>query len=323
MVHALGLLLLAGTLCGFPQVGAADAPSPPLDAKGWLTAMIDAAKTLDYRGEFVYVQGLSVEAMGIVHGVIDGREMQRVVALNGPRRELIVDGDVVVVQTDHPQLSPQGDRLRRSPFPVALPQELDQLEVHYRFELLGEGRTANRPTQRIAIHPRDKYRFGYQLWLDQQTKMVLRAALFDDRHEVIEQLMFTRFVVDPPLDPQTFAPTATGSPPPPPPAAPASLWSLSALPPGFDPVLHNRYGGNHGPEIEHIVLSDGLATASVFLEHLDGAAPLLKGPSRLGAMNAYGRVIDDHQVMVVGEVPAVTVQDIAQAVERGTDVTVR
>ena len=33
-------------------------------------------------------------------------------------------------------------------------------------------------------------------------------------------------------------------------------------------------------------------------------------------MNAYGAVLDDHQVTVVGEVPAATVQSMARTVGR-------
>ncbi|MDX1655041.1 MAG: MucB/RseB C-terminal domain-containing protein, partial [Candidatus Competibacteraceae bacterium] len=46
---------------------------------------------------------------------------------------------------------------------------------------------------------------------------------------------------------------------------------------------------------------------SVFVEPLQGAKPLLEGGSQMGAMNAFGTVVADHQVLVVGEVPQSTV----------------
>ncbi len=74
---------------------------------------------------------------------------------------------------------------------------------------------------------------------------------------------------------------------------------------GFVKVLHNRFAESTGRHpTEHMVFADGLATVSVFVERLDGAAPLLEGNSRLGSMNAFGRRLDDYQVLVVGEVPA-------------------
>jgi sigma-E factor negative regulatory protein RseB len=78
--------------------------------------------------------------------------------------------------------------------------------------------------------------------------------------------------------------------------------------------MHNRLTADSGkPPAEHIVLTDGLATVSVFLEPLGGAKPLLEGPAQMGAMNAFGKVSSDYQVLVVGEVPQATVQMIASA----------
>ena len=87
------------------------------------------------------------------------------------------------------------------------------------------------------------------------------------------------------------------------------------MPEGFVKILHNRVADAAGQHpTEHMVFADGLATVSVFIERLDGAAPLLQGESRLGSMNAFGTRLDNFQILVVGEVPAATVQTIAGAV---------
>ena len=59
----------------------------------------------------------------------------------------------------------------------------------------------------------------------------------------------------------------------------------------------------------HILYSDGLANVSVFIAPLtdDGA----DGASQVGASNAFSTVIDGHRVTAVGEVPALTVEQIA------------
>jgi sigma-E factor negative regulatory protein RseB len=94
-----------------------------------------------------------------------------------------------------------------------------------------------------------------------------------------------------------------------------SNWVFQNLPEGFVEVLHNRYTKSPDHATEHILFTDGLATVSVFLEKLNGAEPLLVGASQMGAMNAYGAVRYEHQVMAVGEVPAVTVERIVKALE--------
>jgi hypothetical protein len=66
-------------------------------------------------------------------------------------------------------------------FPLSIPREIGRLEGHYEFEILGEDRIAGLETQVIAIKPRDAWRFGYRLWLDERNAMVLRSVLLDEQ----------------------------------------------------------------------------------------------------------------------------------------------
>lgn len=314
----------------------------PQTADEWLSQMMFATRALNYRGDFIYVQDFAVEAMSIVHSAGPSGERQRVTTLSGPWREVVVteDGTTQVNPGQQITLDPEN-RLRHSPFPISLPQDLTALSEYYRFELLHRGRTASRETQIVAITPKDGLRFGYRLWLDMETAMVLRAALFDQHGRIVEQLMFTRFEPDgfgtvtdrqPSLEDSSQPLAAPANPD----AAPSTTlanqgsgaegsaadaaealalrWQLTELPAGFTKVLHNRYRTSEERVIEHFVLSDGLATVSVFLETLQSDQLLLHGPSQVGAMSIFGREIDDHQLMVMGEVPMKTVKSIAFAV---------
>ena len=49
-----------------------------------------------------------------------------------------------------------------------------------------------RPARVIAVNPKDQYRFGYRLWLDEKTSMPLKTQLCDSRGQVIEQILFAR-----------------------------------------------------------------------------------------------------------------------------------
>jgi sigma-E factor negative regulatory protein RseB len=63
------------------------------------------------------------------------------------------------------------------------------------------------------------------------------------------------------------------------------------------------------------VLSDGLATISVFIEAFDAAnqiRTLQKGAMRNGAINVYGTRIGNHWLTAVGIIPARTLQTIAE-----------
>jgi sigma-E factor negative regulatory protein RseB len=323
LLHCAALALAAGSLpsTGWTQPAAEE-------AKQWLERMIQATQTLNYQGTFIYVQGPHVEAMRIVHGHGAGGERQRLFSLNGPPREIVVANNSVTCLLPKRQATFSGD-YRRPSFPVSIPRELGRLEGHYEFEALGEDRIAGLDARVIVIKPKDAWRFGYRLWLDRRNAMVLRSALLDEHGYPIEQLMFTDLQVKLQIDEDAFK----SSDLPPEVAAPEvtnaggalaaagepvtqSAWRVGPLPDGFVKVLHNRFAEAAGRHpTEHMVFADGLATISVFLEKLDGAPPLLQGGSQLGSMNAFGTQVDGHQVLVVGEVPAATVQHIAASIQ--------
>ncbi len=288
------------------------------EAQRWLERMMNASRVLNYEGTFVYVQGQQLEAMHIAHsGEADG-EWQRVFSLTGLEREVVVANDqVTCLLPTRQEATFNRSAYRHSPIPISLPEELDKLEDQYDFKVVGDDRVAGKMTRIIAIEPRDPLRFGYRFWLEKETGMALRSALVDETGSVLEQLMFTDFQIKPQVDGKSPTPPARRQ------AMPAnsgevekvteSNWQVAELPEGFAQIMHNRFPESPVRQhpAEHMVFTDGLATVSVFLEPLHDTKPLLEGASRMGAMNAYGLVIDGHQAIVVGEVPPATVAMIA------------
>lgn len=293
------------------------------EARQWLERMLEATKTLNYEGTFIYIQGPHIEAMRIVHGNSAAGERQRLFSLSGaPREVLVSDGNVVCTLPRQSATFANG-RHQRPPFPLSIPRELGRLESNYQVEMLGADRVAGMETHIIAIKPRDTWRFGYRLWLDREHAMLLRSVLLDERGYPLEQLMFTDLQIKAQIDDSAFQSTTS------PPAAHTHLpnaeatavstspWQIRELPAGFTKVLHNRSAAApNRPSVEHLVFADGLATISIFLEKLhQGQAALLEGASQLGSMHAFGRALAGHQILVIGEVPAATVRRIASAVE--------
>ena len=332
LLHCAALVLAAG----LPSSPGWSQPAPE-EARHWLERMIQATQTLNYEGTFIYVQGPHVEAMRVIHGGGPEGERQRLFSLNGPPREILVANNSVTCLLPKQNATFGGGGYGGSSFPLAVPRELGRLESHYEFEMLGEDRIAGLAAQVIAIKPRDAWRFGYRLWLDRRNGMLLRSALLDGQGYPVEQLMFTDFQIKPRIDPEAFespslsqnanSPEAardSSETQPLPTVEPVthSEWRLSQLPDGFVKVLHNRFIKDPSHHVtEHMVLADGLATISVFLERLDGSPALLQGASQLGSMNAFGKLLGGYQILVVGEVPATTVQHIAATIQYVPDVS--
>ncbi len=51
-------------------------------------------------------------------------------------------------------------------------------------------RLVGRDTHLITVTPKDEYRYGYRLWIDETTAMPLKTQLCDSRGRVIEQVVF-------------------------------------------------------------------------------------------------------------------------------------
>ena len=59
----------------------------------------------------------------------------------------------------------------------------------------------------IAVNPKDQFRFGYRLWLDESTAMPLKTQLCDSRGQVIEQIFFARLDMPENIPDSDLAPT--------------------------------------------------------------------------------------------------------------------
>lgn len=312
-----------GALLGLALLGAVPQARAEGDAATWVARTLEAMRTRAYEGTLVYSHDGGIESMSIVHGMIDGREYERLRVLTGKPFEVIRAGETVtcvwpasgrVLVDQRP-----GDLLPPKP-----PRRLDALPSAYTVAMEGEGRVAGRDARVVRIRARDGYRYGYRMWLDEGTGLMLRSDLLGSGDEVVERLMFVslrtldsvsaaRF--QPSLDGERYA--THGDPA----AASASLddpaWRVRDLPAGFRAVSHRRRAmPPHGRAVQHSVFTDGLASVSVFVEPPAADAVPLEGLSRMGAVHAFGLEVDGHRVTVVGEVPAATVRRIAMSVHR-------
>jgi len=295
-------------------------------AYSWLMKMNQATRTLNYDGTFVYQHGDQLEAMRIIHAVRDGSVRERLVSLNGSAREVIRDDQQVMCYLpDRKSIIVEHRFLGRDKsFPVVLPESVRVLSKNYVIQLGAAGRVSGRDAQVVIIRPRDQYRYGYHLWADKETGLLLKADLVDHMGKTLEQFMFTQVKIGHVIDVADLQPAMgvddmawyVGKTMDDATVQPAKGWTVSKVPVGF--VLSNhmmRKTPAHGNPVEHLVYTDGLAAISIFIEKVDkGTRSVIVGGSTMGAVHAFGSVVNDHQIIVVGEVPAATVELIARSV---------
>lgn len=310
--------LLTALLAVSGQVSSQD------NAHRWLNEMSSALQSLNYDGTFVYLHDGKLETMRIVHQTGEHGEMERLVSLTGSPREVLRDDRIVTCIMADSKSVTVGQRRPRQPFPV-VPKDLDSLSRYYQLQELGEDRMAGYVSRIISITPRDRFRYGYRFWIDTGNYMLLKSDLIDADGEAIEQVMFTHLSVtnsipvtalQPSLTGDGYSWTRQGVDSHHPAARPGSPdWVVKRLPVGFELTDFQRKPmRKDGASVEHMVFSDGLATMSVYVEKLGPDDKVFQGLSNMGAMNAYGAVVDDHQVTVIGEVPPATVQMVASSV---------
>lgn len=292
------------------------------EARIWLERMSAAMREQSYQGTFVYVRGDDVDTIRLTHVLENGAIRERLVALSGPPREVVRDGrGLRAVGGGGDATSPPAP-MAGVPIPDFSAASLERAQGRYMFEMGGEGRIAGYQGRKLTITPRDQYRYGYELWLEDRTALLLRWVLYDPDRRPLAKLMFTELVTGDAVDPSGLGdeaadePAAAGATPQDTPAKAAAApeaFSVDelTLPPGFALAAHGRDPAS--PDSEHLVFSDGLASVSVYLEPFDAGAGLPEGLSRVGTTNAWSRRGDKRRVTVVGEVPPVTLKTIGRA----------
>src|SRR5881398_306694 len=255
--------------------------SPESAPAQWLERMNRALTTRNYDGTFSHWHGGQVEMLRIIHRVQDGTVSERLASLDGSGREFIRAGPsltcylpdkrTVLVEQRPPQESLVG-----------FPAVNDQTASFYDIREVTHTRLNRRDTHVITVSPKDEYRYGYRLWIDDST-----AGFQWLRNE-------------------------SG---PPAPAAATLAWNAMRLPPGFRMAARSAQTlpGSADP-VDHLVFTDGLASVSVFVEaqrREQADQPAVPESAAVGSSSAFSTVIDGHKITAVGEVPPDTVRFIA------------
>ncbi len=311
-------------LIGFLAAGAAADPLQPKEALALLERVADAARTLNYAGIFVYQYGDQVETSRIVHYTDASGEFEKLETLDGPRREIIRNNDEVLCYYPDAKILRSEKRLTRRSFPALLPEELHSLTEVYEIRKGDPERIAGFNSQALILEPKDGMRYGHKLWADSGSGLLLKARMVNERNHVVEQFMFTQLTIGTGVTRDMVNPSFNAQ-------APAwrfdrftnnnmagsfdSGWVVTQYPPGFHKIMEMRRSrqGSSVP-ITHLVYSDGLAAISIFIEPAGGRTDVREGLSHQGAINIYTRTVNDQIVTVLGEAPAVTVIQIANAV---------
>ena len=290
------------------------------EARELLEKMTTAMSQMSYQGTFVYVRDDGVETMRITHLTDETGVRERLYSVSGPHREVIRDRKGVRCVLQDSASVVEDQVVSNSYFPELPLAIIDGDNSGYKLETGGEARIAGHKARRVTISPRDKFRFGYDFWLEEQTGLLLKWVLFDSLHKPLAKLMFTDFAVGSAIDlaeiesgsrSEDFVEMKTFSLQKTVVTQSSPRWQPAKLPPGFQLTSHSHKAETDGV-YEHMVYSDGLAAVSVYVEEQGKGMAVKPGGSQLGTNNAYTHTMGDIQITVIGEVPAITDKSIAK-----------
>ena len=299
----------------------------PETAEGWLRWSQEARSQHSFVAEFIYQHQDHVDTMRIWRSAHPEAGVQeRLLSLSGEPREIIRDQDEVTCVLPSAQAVMVDRRYWQKPLDARLPDSLSDFEPHYRGRVIGADRVAGRSTQRVAILAEDAMRYGYQLWFDEDTGLLMRAELVNSDGDVLERIMMLDMELRDGLEPTELMSqlpqegfervTARANSPVDDQSVDAPSWSVTNLPDGFQLQMEREQAlpGRDQPA-RHLLFSDGIATVSIYIE-AETPDEEVRGALQMGAMNAYTTTMDGYQAIALGEVPSATVEQMVTSLQR-------
>src|SRR3990172_5641307 len=187
MLRALGIALL---VCS----GLAQAQTSP-DAMALLRRIYQATEKLSYTGTFVYQQGERTETSRVARVTGPGGAVERIEILDGMPREIVRTRDTVRCYLPESHTVKLERRTDPRAFPAVLPERITDLARNYAIARGKPLRIAGYDSEAVVLTPKDELRYGYKLWADVSTGMLLKARTFNREGETVEQFSFVQLAI--------------------------------------------------------------------------------------------------------------------------------
>ena len=328
----------AGALCA-PGPGAS-APSRAVanetvaaasEVRAWLMRIHEAASHRNFQGTFVVSGGGAVSSARIAHFCEGPNQYERSESLDGQTRHVYRRNDLVHTVWPTARVALVEQRTLLASFPALLQAGDDRIVDFYNVRPDGVERVAGHEANVLLVKPKDAFRYGYRLWADQASGLLLRADVLGERGEVMETSAFSEVTIGVKPQPETvllpmnrldgyrvLRPVLTAT------RLEAEGWTLRQPAPGFRQVsCVKRPLDGPGPadkdgvepQVLQTIYSDGLAYVSVFIEPFNARRHLRQMLATVGATQTLMLQQGEWWVTVVGDVPPATLSMFAKGLE--------
>jgi sigma-E factor negative regulatory protein RseB len=329
---ALALTLVGALSSAVPAAAGPSSPNSRGEIKTLLTRIHEAASKQNFQGTFVVSGGGAVSSARIAHYGEGSNQYERIESLDGQTRYVYRHNDVVHTIWPGSRVALVEQAQAMTSFPALLQGGIEGLAEFYDVNPQGSERVAGREAQVLLVQPRDAQRFGYRLWSDKASGLLLRADVLGERGEVIETSAFSEVTIG--VKPQfesvtgpmrkldgyrVIRPELSGT------KMDAEGWKMRQLVPGFREVncvkrpmespTSNVQEAASEPVLQAI-FSDGLTYVSVFIEPFNPQRHQRAMRTAVGATQTLMRRQGEWWITVVGDVPPATLLAFANGLER-------
>ena len=310
----------------FLGVACAAQANPGNDPLAWLKRAAEAARSATYAGTFVHTNGDRTSTVRVTHVTSGNEEHERIEPLDGPALEIVRRNEEMFCRFPDAKTVRLDRRITAPFFPAVLRSPPDAIAASYDVKLGKTERILGHECRWIRLDPRDQLRFAQRLCSEQATGLVLRAKTVNDQRQVIEQYTFTELKLGAQVAKaaevrSSFEARAKQWHADKQPREEARSvdtgWTVGNPPAGFQKVteIKRTFPGRSQP-VSQIVLSDGLATVSIFVEPNGPQARTAEAASEDGTTTFFTRPMGENLVTVLGEVPLATAQQVGRSVTR-------
>ncbi|MEP7299195.1 MAG: MucB/RseB C-terminal domain-containing protein [Burkholderiales bacterium] len=342
MRRPFSLLALAGVVCvaapgAWAQASSAgDGATQARDVRSWLMRIHEAASHRNFQGTFVVTGGGAVSSARIAHYCEGPNQFERSEALDGQARRVFRHNDVTTTLWPATRVATVEQRTLLVEFPALLQAGDDRIAEFYEVQPHGVERIAGFEANVLVVKPRDGYRYGYRLWAEQASGLLLRADVLGERSEVLETSAFSEVAIgvkpqpDSVLAPmkkldgyRVLRPVLT------PTRLEAEGWAMRQVAPGFRQVScvkrpMDGQGDDHAVvdkgASEHqtvqAIYADGLTYVSVFIEPFNPQRHTRPMLASVGPTQTLMQQQGDWWVTILGDVPPATLRMFAKGLER-------
>lgn len=313
-----GLLLLTLSSAAFAQ--AANLPAGEL-----VSRIQSAAQTMSFSGTYVHQQDSTLHTLRIVQSKDAKGMVTKVQALDGRRQEIIrTNSETRIYSPDRQAVKLDQSRSLRPAFPGMFLGKPENALRYYDLSVGADMRIADIDAVEVNLKPKDDQRWPIRMWVDKRTSLMMKCQKLNRDGSVIEQVAFSDFSTAAKGNQTVSLPSFQGARDWP--VSDESMVALSPMPRlkfkpeaarGFELIaVYQRAGQDTQPfSLRRYVLTDGVATISVFVQPKRTSNALTDQVSSRGALSMMSKMIQDSWVTVMGEVPPETLRQFASSLE--------